>query len=257
MRAPMSPFALRAIFYFSLALSAFWFAVSPAWAQFYVRSPEVEKGVAEGEEHGAVYAGPGEEERLRQSHEAEFKYGLTDRFEGIVEGFFDQAIGESLEAKQFELGGQYEIIQREANGLGLAFRTIYEFALQDHSPDEILFGPLAKYVRGRDSVTVNTFFVGQVGNDVEIDSLELQVNWRLKHELNERWAMGVEGYSEIEDLSHVGSFDEQAHRLGPVAYYEFPHVEGRPEWKAAGGVLFGVSDAVSDLTYKFDLEVEF
>ena len=216
MRGPMNPFALRAIFYFSLAVSAFWFAGSPAWAQFYVRSPEVEKGVAEGEEHGAVYAGPGEEERLRQSHEAEFK-----------------------------------------NGLGLAFRTIYEFALQDHSPDEILFGPLAKYVSGRDSVTVNTFFVGQVGNDVEIDSLELQVNWRLKHELNERWAMGVEGYSEIEDLSHVGSFDEQAHRLGPVAYYEFPHVEGRPEWKAAGGVLFGVSDAVSDLTYKFDLEVEF
>ena len=88
MRAPMNPFALRAIFYFSLALSAFWFAVSPAWAQFYVRSPEVEKGVAEVEEHGAVYAGPGEEERLRQSHEAEFKYGLTDRFEGIVERAF-------------------------------------------------------------------------------------------------------------------------------------------------------------------------
>ena len=87
----MNPFALRAIFYFSLALSAFWFAVSPAWAQFYVRSPEVEKGVAEGEEHGAVYAGPGEEERFRQSHEAEFKYGLTERFEGIVEGFFKRS----------------------------------------------------------------------------------------------------------------------------------------------------------------------
>jgi hypothetical protein len=58
-------------------------------------------------------------------------------------------------------------------------------------------------------------------------------------------------------FQHAGSFDEQAHRLGPVAYYEFPHAEGRPEWKAAGGILFGVSDAVSDLTYKFDLEVEF
>ena len=50
---------------------------------------------------------------------------------------------------------------------------------------------------------------------------------------------------------------EQQHRLGPVAYYEFPHAEGRPEWKAAGGVLFGLSDASSDFTYKFDLEVEF
>ena len=31
----------------------------------------------------------------------------------------------------------------------------------------------------------------------------------------------------------------------------------RIEWKAAGGVLFGVSNAVSDFTYKFDIEVEF
>jgi hypothetical protein len=247
----------RAALACSFALSALALASSPASAQFYVRSPEVEKGVAEIEEHGAVYAGPSEEERLRQSHEVEFKYGFTSRFEGMLEGFFEQEIGEGFEAKQAELGGQYEIIKREGDGLGLAFRTIYEFALQDHSPDEILFGPLAQFVRGRDSITVNTFFVGQVGNDVEIDSLELKVFWRLKHELTDKWALGLEAYSEIEDLAHVGSFEEQTHRLGPVAYYEFPHAEGKPEWKAAGGVLFGVSDAVSDLTYKLDIEVEF
>ncbi len=148
-------------------------------------------------------------------------------------------------------------IERHGDGLGFAFRTLYEFALPDDAPDEILFGPLAKFVRGRDSVTINTFFVGQVGDHVEIDSLELKVNWQLKRELNEKWSIGLEGFSEIEDLAHAGSFDDQSHRLGPVAYYEFPHAEGRPEWKAAGGVLFGVSDAVSDLTYKFDLEVEF
>jgi hypothetical protein len=175
----------------------------------------------------------------------------------ILEGEFEHPIDEDFEAKAIELGGQYELVQREGDGLGLAFRTLYEFALQDHSPDEILFGPVAKFVRGRDSATINTFFVGQVGDHVEIDSLELKVNWRLKHEVNERWALGIEGYSEIEDLVHAGSFNEQSHRLGPVAYYELPHAEGRPEWKAAGGVLFGVSDAVSDLTYKIDLEVEF
>jgi hypothetical protein len=246
-------------------------AGSPAWAQFYVRSPEVEKGVAEIEEHGAIYAGPGEEERLTQSHELEFKYGFTDRYEGIVDGFFNQEIGESLEAKQFELGGQYEIVQREGDGFGLAFRTIYEFALQDQSPDEILFGPLAKFVRGRDSVTVNTFFVGQVGNDVEIDSLELKVFWRFKHELTDKFALGLEAYSEIEDLAHPGSFEDQEHRVGPVVYFKLGEEaektlaahdeEGRgpnnPEWKLAAGALFGVSEATSDVTFKLDAEVEF
>ena len=61
---------------------------TPVSAQFYVRQPDVEKGETEVEEHGAVYAGPGEEEDLRQSHEVEFKRGLTDRAQLIVEGFF-------------------------------------------------------------------------------------------------------------------------------------------------------------------------
>jgi hypothetical protein len=241
-----------------LAIAAFFIGMAaPASAQFYVRSPEVSKGELEIEEHGAAYSGPGEDERLRQTHELEQKYGLTNRFEIIVEEVFEQPIGGDFEAEEIELGGQYEIIERHGDGLGLAFRALYEFALLGGEPDEILFGPLAKWVKGQDSFTINTFFVGQVGPHREIDSLELKVNWRLKRELNERWGLGVEGYSEIEDLAHAGSFDEQEHRLGPVAYYDFPHAEGRPEWKAAGGVLFGLSDAVSDFTYKFDIEVEF
>jgi hypothetical protein len=229
---------------------------APASAQFYVRSPEVSKGELEIEEHGAFYSGHGEDEHLNQTHELEGKYGITERFEVILEGVFEDEIGEDFVAEEIELGGQYEIIERRGDGLGLAFRTLYEFSLLG-GPDEILFGPLAKVVSGPNSATINTFFVGQVGENVEIDSLELLVNWRLQRELGKRWALGVEGYSEIEDLSNAGSFDEQEHRLGPVAYYEFPHAEGRPEWKASGGVLFGLSDAVSDLTYKFDLEVEF
>jgi hypothetical protein len=229
----------------------------PASAQFYVRSPDVHKGELAIEEHGALYSGPGEDERRRQSHEVEMKYGFTDRWEGIVEGFFRQDIGEEIEAREFELGAQYEIVEREGDGLGVAFRGIYEFALQDHSPDEILFGPLAKYVRGADSATINTFFVGQFGDHREIDSLELKVNWRLKHEMNEKWALGVEGFSEIGDLSHAGTFEEQKHRLGPVAYFETGGHDGKPKWEFAAGALFGVSDATSDVTYKFDAEVKF
>ena len=176
---------------------------------------------------------------------------------GNCRRILSQDIGERLTARQFELGGQYEFIEREGNGLGLAFRSIYEFALQDHSPDEILFGPLAKYVIGRDSATINTFFVGQLGHEVEIDSLEFQVNWRLKHELGDKFALGIEGYSEIEDLAHAGAFDDQQHRLGPVAYYETGGHAGKPEWEFAGGALFGVSEATSEVTFKFDAEVKF
>jgi hypothetical protein len=248
-RAVLRPVACLGFALFLLVLGSL-----PANAQFYVRSPEVEKGVLAVEEHGAVYSGPGNDARRRQTHEVETKYGFTDRWEGIAEGFFRQDIGESLKARQFELGAQYEFVEREGDGLGLAFRGIYEFALRGGDPDEILFGPLGKYVWGPDSLTVNTFFIGQVGNNRDIDSLEFLLNWRLKHEFSEALALGVEGYSKIEDLAHAGTFDEQLHRVGPVAYLE---LEDLPKWEFAAGALFGVSDATSDVTFKFDAEVEF
>jgi len=226
----------------------------PADAQFYVRSPDVEKGELKLEEHGAVYSGPGEDERRRQSHELEAKYGFTDHFEGIAELTLRENIGDNLKWHRFELGGQYELIERHGDGFGLAFRSLYEFALQSGDPNEILFGPLGKYVWGDNSVTVNAFFIGQVDDNRDIDSLEFKFNWRLKHELNEKWGLGVEGYSEIEDLSHTGTWDEQKHRVGPVAYFE---LEGMPKWEFAAGTLFGVSDATSDVTFKFDIEAEF
>src|SRR6187551_3142405 len=144
----------RDLITFTIVVFLIALASGPASAQFYVRSPEVDKGEAEIEEHGALYSGPGEDERLRQAHELEGKYGITERFEVILEGELEQPIGEDLEGKSIELGGQYEIIERHGDGVGFAFRTLYEFALPDDAPDEILFGPIANLVKGNDSVTI-------------------------------------------------------------------------------------------------------
>jgi hypothetical protein len=247
---------------------------SLAWAQFYVRQPDVEKGESDVEEHGAIFAGPGSDEDLRQSHEAEFTHGLTDRVQLIVEGFLEQPIGESLQATEFEIGGQYQFIKAESDGFAFAFRALYE-GVRD-APDEILFGPLAQLQKGPNSTTLNTFFVGQVGEHPEIDGLEFQYNWQLKHEITQRVAFGVEAFGEIKDLANPGSFNEQLHRAGPVIYLnlgqeaegsatgkreneETEHMQESeaPELKMAAGVLFGLSDATSDVTFKLDAELEF
>ncbi len=247
---------------------------SPASAQFYVRQPDVEKGESEVEEHGAAFVSPGDDEDLRQSHEVEFTRGLTDRTQLIIEGFFEQPIGESLQFKEFEIGGQYELIKPQGDGFALAFRTLYE-AVRD-APDELLFGPLARYSVGRNSTTLNTFFVGQVGDHPTIDGLEFQYNWQFKHELSHRLAFGAEAFGEIQDLAHPGSFNDQLHRAGPVIYLNFGEEEegyaaekresneGEREQKSealelklAAGVLFGLSDATSDVTFKLDAELEF
>ena len=79
--------------------------------------------------------------------------------------------------------------------------------------------------------------------------------WRLKRELNEKWGLGVEGYSEIEILPMLGPSTTRRIVSVPSLIMNSPTPREGPS--AVGGVLFGLSDAVSDFTYKFDLEVEF
>jgi hypothetical protein len=153
--------------------------------------------------------------------------------------------------------------------------ALFNSAVKD-APDEILFGPLAKYAKGRNSTTLNTFFVGQVGDHPEIDGLEFQYNWQFAHELNHRVAFGVEAFGKIQDLAHPGSFNDQLFRAGPVIYLNFgeegagsaaeKHENGETEreqksealeLKMAAGVLFGLTDATSDVTFKLDAELEF
>ena len=111
---------LRRIGCFCFVFAGVLIAAQAAQAQFYVRSPDVEKGELKLEEHGAIYSGPGEDERRRQSHELEVKYGFTDRLEGIAELTDRENIGDSLKWQRFELGGQYELNIRVS---GEAFLT--------------------------------------------------------------------------------------------------------------------------------------
>lgn len=68
----------------------------------------------------------------------------------ILEGVFEDEIGEDFVAEKIELGGQYELIERHGDGLGLAFRGLYEFSLLG-GPDEILFA-IRNWKRTRYSV---------------------------------------------------------------------------------------------------------
>ena len=243
---------------------------------FYVRQPEVEQGVTEIEEHGAVFSGPTTEENLGQSHEIEATYGLTDRWQFMVEGFLEQPLHENLQGTEVEFGAQYEMIKRQGDGFDLAFRTEYEAELEHDEADAILFGPIIKYVQGRASTTFDAFFTGQVGPKADTEGLGLQYNWQFRYELNPRFALGVEAFGNIEDLTNPGSFNSQPHRVGPVIYINFgEETDGsiaekreseeteheqkteEPELKVAAGILFGLTHVTSDVTYKLDAEVEF
>jgi hypothetical protein len=271
---------------------------SKALAEFEIQESQVEKGEVELEYRGAVHwgfpkaergeaaadedeAGEGEEEAgefLRQSHDFEIQYGISDRWLFSTTLTADEPLGEDFDLSSAELELQYEIIERKGNGLGLAFTGGYGFATRSGEADEIEFGPIVELASGKFLLTLNPLFSGQVGDHRETDGLGFDYGWRAQYNFAKHWGVGGEMFGEIEDLSNSGSFNDQNHSIGPTLFYspsddDDDDAKGgddddEKEKKKVGlpaeiefslnvGVQFGLTDATSDAALKFQGSLAF
>ncbi len=282
------------------ALAAFGLTVGttkPALAEFEIQETQVEKGEVELEYRGAVHWGfpraereEAEEEEeegegggaleeeeegefLRQSHDFEIQYGITERFMVSTTLGTDEPIDEDFDLSSVEIELQYEVIERKGNGLGLAFIGAYGFATRSGEADEIEFAPFFVLASGKFLFTGNPIFTAQVGEHRETDSLGFEYGWRAQYNVAKKWAVGAEMFGEIEDLSNAGSFNDQQHSLGPTLFYmpggddddddgngngngdddDERKVGGPPEMEFSMnvGVQFGLTDFTSDTALKF------
>jgi hypothetical protein len=280
------------------ALAAFGLTVGtvkPALAEFEIQESQVEKGEVELEYRGAVHWGfpnaekaeedevegalEEEEGPLRQSHDFEFQYGITERFMFSTTLGTDEPLDDNYGVSSVELELQYELVQRKGNGLGLAFTGGYGFATRGGEADEIEFGPIVELASGKFLLTLNPFFNSQVGEHRETDGLGFDYGWRAQYNFAKKWAVGAEMFGEIEDLSNAGSFDDQNHSIGPTLFYmpggsddDNDNGNGNggddnDDKKLAGpaemefslnvGVQFGLTDVTSDTALKFQGSLAF
>ena len=189
----------------------------------------------------------------------------------------DQPLGENFETSAVEFEVQYEIIEPQGKGLGLAFNVSYGIATRGGNADEIEFGPIVDYEVGKLALTLNPFLTTQVGENRETDGLGFQYGWRAEYEVADHWGIGAEMFGEIEDLANAGSFDDQNHSIGPTLFYnpgeEDENVGGEGDdddennKEASGpaemefsfnvGVQFGLTDVTSDTALKFQGSLSF
>ena len=210
-----------------------------------------------------------EGEFLRQSHDFEFAYGIAERWLVSATLGTDEPLDQNFDVSGVALELQYELIEREGNGLGLAFTGGYGFATRGGEADEIEFGPIVELAQGNLLLTLNPFFNSQVGDNRQTDGLGFEYGWRAEYGFARRWGIGVEMFGEIEDLSHAGSFNDQPHSIGPTLFYNpAEHAEGEDghndvakphdmEFALNVGVQFGLTDATSDTALKFQGSLAF
>ena len=267
---------------------------SRALAEFEIQESRVEKREVEFEYRGAVHSGFSRREReaaeedegggvleeeeegefLRQSHDFELQYGITERWMISTTIITDEPLDKNYNVSGVEVELQYELIEREGNGIGLAFLGAYGFATRSEEADEIEFGPIMELASGKFLLTTNTFFTSQVGDNRETDGLGFEYGWRAQYSFAKRWGIGAEMFGEIEDLSHAGSFNEQQHSIGPTLFFmsgdddddngngdddDERRVGGPPEMEVSFnvGVQFGLTDFTSDTAVKFQGSIGF
>jgi hypothetical protein len=248
---------------------------SEALAEFEIQESTVEKGRVELEYRGALHWGLPEPEfgPLRQSHEFEIQYGLTDRWAFSLIPDFEQSLGDSLQLTAVEGEGQYEILKLRDNGLGLAFRGRYSQPIVGGEAEQISFGPILEWVKGPISLILDPLFTDQVGPNRTTDGLGFNYGWQLKYSLPRNWSLALEMFGNIEDLANSGSFNDQNHSIGPVLYYTFGKGNETEEGKrnreneAADesessltvglGLQFGLTEATSKTALKLNAQLEF
>jgi hypothetical protein len=271
------------------ALAMAGFAISyvrPAHAEFEIQEAGVEKGEKELEYRGAVHwgisnqeksnateddageEGGGDEEEgpLRQSHDFEFQYGLTDRWLFSTTLSADEPTDQDFNLSSVELGLQYEFMKRNGDGIALAVQSEYGFATRSGDPDEFGFGPIVELASGKLLITLNPIFNTQVGENRDQDGLGFEYGWRAEYDFAKHWGVGVEMFGEIDDLANAGSFDDQNHSIGPTLFWnpggddeeakggdDDEKVAGPPDMELSFnvGVQFGLTDATSDGALKF------
>ena len=192
----------------------------------------------------------------RSSHEIDLGYSPVDWFKSIVHLDIENLIGEGAIADH--IGLESFVALRKAGdkgGLALTWYTGLMISTDELSTNSLVFGPIFKLSQGKGSVTLNSYFDHTFGHN-STPGVNLAYALQAKYELNERVAIGVEGFGRIENLGSAPVRDEQDHRVGPGVFLSWDGEGGRG-YGLDLGLLAGLTDAAPDVTLKVNFGTTF
>lgn len=255
--------------------------VQRAFAEFEIPEVDGEKGTWEVEYRGAGHwglpgpSGPDDDvDALKQSHEVEIQYAITDYWMFRVTPDFEQPAGDDLKLTTVGVETQVVVVPRKGGTFGLALMAGYEpvGSLVDiEEPDELEFGPILELASGRFLFTLNPNLVDQLGTFADQEWLGLEYAAQLEYRFAPHWSVAALAFGEVEDLGNSGSFNEQQHLAGGSFYWFSKPVEAEvlraggtakdeeddSGWSIGLGALFGLTSASPDVSLRGTLRMEF
>ncbi|ODA67445.1 hypothetical protein A7A08_01477 [Methyloligella halotolerans] len=249
-----------------------------ARAEFEVQESTIDAGEIQLQYRGAGHTGLSksdddeDEKPLRQSQEFELQMSPTSHWLLAFTQGYTVPDGETFDINAIEFETQVEIITLEGDGFGFAMQGGMEQGV-GNAPEgsgDFHFGPIFEYGQGDFLLTNDILFFDEFGPDSEPGVWGVEYSLQAAYNVTDRLMLAVEAFGEAEDLSST-SFQEQEHYIGPAFYFTWGEdddealieasergVPGKyDEFTVSFGVLFGLTDASSDVAAKVFVGYEF
>jgi hypothetical protein len=182
----------------------------------------------------------------------QYKYGMTDRLRlgGIIQ--FNQNDLESFAFQFVRFEAMCQMLDEESLGIASAIRVIIEVPGRDDAPYRAGAAwsgqwDLDEYWQARGNVMVN-FDFGQYRTPGLLIGGRAQISRRITRHVS----VAFDYFGGNNDFASLGNFDENLHQVGPLLA-----LDPSQRWNLSAGVLFGVSNASPDVTYRINLQFRF
>lgn len=212
----------------------------PANATKTVTSPYVTKGELELKwKGGYTHDDDDQGDDGAWAQKATVEYGVTDRFQVEAEAEVENpGDSDNTDLTALALEGKIELTEQGQYWVDVGLKGAYEFNLADGA-DKVEAKLLLAKDTGKLHHRANLILEREVGNESD-DETDFGVAVSSRYKMSKMFEPGVELYSDFGSLSDSSDFDDEDHRMGPVAYGKLG------EFKYEAGYLFGLSDSAPD-----------
>lgn len=192
------------------------------------------------------FAYDGDADSLAQRVHYQHSFSDAFRLRGVAAYNSDSST--NFDYRYFRLEGQYQFLEDDQAPFDSAVRAELQFADGDNLPSRVRFGWSNKMDLNKLWQIRGILLTGHRFGPESSGGYLLGARAQLSRKLNDSVTLAVDYYGDFNDTNEVGSFEEQAHQLGPMVKFDLSDRLG-----GMAGVLFGVSDAAADSEFRLFL----
>jgi len=220
----------------------------------YVYTPAVEYGEREID----FKSGTAKEQDGKRSQVTSlgFGYGATEYWFTEVYYKHEREGNDRVSIAEWE--NKFQLTETGKYPVDLGLIMEIEAPLNKNDPYELKLGPLFQTNFDQLQLNANLLFERLYGREdpEQPHVTEIGYQWQIKYRWQQAFEFGLQGFGEMGEWNHWEDSNEQSHKLGPAIFGKIG-LGNKQAIRYNAALLYGVSDAAPDHTFRMQAEYEF